>query len=64
MKRYEIEYVGINEHTHLAEIKQMAIYGDRKEMLDTVKAMKNDSDITITNVYSVSNKEIYTKIKI
>lgn len=63
MKRYEIEYVCRNEHTYLTEIKYLPIYGGRKEMLETVKEMKKKQGVAVTNVYSISNNEVYTKIK-
>lgn len=61
MKRYEIEYNGINEITHNPEVKTLATYGDRKEMINTLNQLKKDHKIN--NVYSVNNNEIYTKIK-
>lgn len=61
MKRYEIEYEGINEITHTSDVKILSTYGDRKEMINTLKQLKKDHKIN--NVYSVNNNEIYTKIK-
>lgn len=62
MKRYEINYLDLNKYTHEAEEVTLAVYGNREELLATIKQMKKEGFI-ITNVDSVNNNEIYTKIK-
>ena len=60
MKTYEIIYRvngGKEEMT-------LRFKGDRQELIDTLKYMKNESyyDITVEKVYSVNKNEIYISI--